>query len=170
MTTKQYQNWINSLKKRYRSTQIKAAVAVNSAMLEFYWSLGADISRMYPGKKRNLKFFENLSNGLCLGIDNPRGLSTRNLKCALAFYQLSSYRQQVVADKADDNCLSEIEKDKPVDSYLQQVVEDKTEGNHSIQGNDQYLPEVVKVPWGHHTVSKLGAVVDETIATIEQGE
>ena len=100
MTTKQYQNWINSLKKRYRATQIKAAVAVNSAMLEFYWSLGADISRMYPGKKRNLNFFENLSNDLCLGIDNPTGLSTRNLKYALAFYQLFSYRQQVVADKA----------------------------------------------------------------------
>ena len=53
MTTKQYQKWISSLKKRYRATQIKAAVAVNSAMLEFYWSLGADISRMYPGRKRN---------------------------------------------------------------------------------------------------------------------
>ena len=35
-----YAAWIVDLKRRYRATQIKAAVAVNSAMLEFYWSLG----------------------------------------------------------------------------------------------------------------------------------
>ena len=39
-----YLEWIADLKRRYRRTQIKAAVAVNSAMLEFYWSLGKDIS------------------------------------------------------------------------------------------------------------------------------
>ena len=60
MLTNEYKSWVSALKKRYRATQIKAAVAVNSAMLEFYWSLGADISRIYPGKKRNLNFFENL--------------------------------------------------------------------------------------------------------------
>ena len=45
-----YLEWIADLKRRYRRTQIKAAVAVNSAMLEFYWSLGKDISGKYPGK------------------------------------------------------------------------------------------------------------------------
>lgn len=39
-----YLEWIADLKRRYRRTQIKAAVAVNSAMLEFYWTLGRDIS------------------------------------------------------------------------------------------------------------------------------
>ena len=81
---------VYSLKKRYRSTQIKAAVAVNSAMLEFYWSLGADISRMYPGKKRNLNFFENLSNDLCLGIDNPGDCLLRTF--AMHFASMSCIR------------------------------------------------------------------------------
>ena len=93
-----YLEWITDLKRRYRRTQIKAAVAVNSAMLEFYWSLGMDISSKYPGKKRNIGFFDNLSNDLCLGIKNPVGLSARSLKYSLAFYQLYSYRQQLVAD------------------------------------------------------------------------
>ena len=65
---KSYAAWIADLKRRYRATQIKAAVAVNSAMLEFYWTLGMDISSKYPGKKRNIGFFDNLSNDLCLGI------------------------------------------------------------------------------------------------------
>ena len=33
---KEYLAWIGELKKRYRATLIKAAVAVNSAMIEFY--------------------------------------------------------------------------------------------------------------------------------------
>ena len=93
-----YLNWIADLKRRYRATQIKAAVAVNSALIEFYWELGRDISGKYPGKRRNVGFFDNLSNDLCLGINNPVGLSARNLRYALAFYQLYSYLQQVVAD------------------------------------------------------------------------
>ena len=80
-----YLNWIADLKRRYRRTQIKAAVAVNSAMLEFYWTLGRDISRMYPGKRRNVGFFDNMSNDLCLGIKNPVGLSASNLRYAHRF-------------------------------------------------------------------------------------
>ena len=39
--TIEYLTWIAELKKRYRATQIKAAVAVNSALIEFYWNLGS---------------------------------------------------------------------------------------------------------------------------------
>ncbi|SFC33746.1 Phage integrase family protein [Butyrivibrio sp. YAB3001] len=38
-TDETYNNWISSLKKRYRSSQIKAASAVNREMLIFYWEL-----------------------------------------------------------------------------------------------------------------------------------
>lgn len=47
--SKAYLSWIGELKKRYRATQIKAAVAVNAALIEFYWNLGKDISEKYPG-------------------------------------------------------------------------------------------------------------------------
>ena len=149
MLTNEYKSWVSALKKRYRATQIKAAVAVNSAMLEFYWSLGADISRMYPGKKRNLNFFENLSNDLCLGIDNPRGLSVANIRYAFRFYELYSRIPLVPEGNA---YLQHVVEDNGTGGYLQQVVEDKKNGSHSVQGNDKYLPEIVKVPWGHHTV------------------
>ena len=34
LDTSEYRAWIGALKKRYRATQIKAAVAVNSALIE----------------------------------------------------------------------------------------------------------------------------------------
>ena len=103
---KSYAAWIADLKRRYRATQIKAAVAVNSAMLEFYWTLGMDISSKYPGKKRNIGFFDNLSNDLCLGIKNPVGLSPANLRYAFRFFELYSYLQQL----AEDNGVADLMK------------------------------------------------------------
>ena len=46
-----YTAWIADLKRRYRATQVKAAGAVNSALIEFYWNLGKDIREKYVGTK-----------------------------------------------------------------------------------------------------------------------
>ena len=119
-----YLEWIADLKRRYRRTQIKAVVAVNSAMLEFYWSLGKDISGKYPGKKRNLGFFDNLSSDLCLGIKNPVGLSASNLRYAYRFFELYSLLPQVVEDNVDGSYLQQLAEDNGENAYLPQVVED----------------------------------------------
>ena len=49
---KSYAAWIADLKRRYRATQIKAAVAVNSALIEFYWNLGKDIAEKFTEEAR----------------------------------------------------------------------------------------------------------------------
>ena len=41
-----YKEWIQDVSRRFRRSQLKAAVKVNDEMLRFYWSLGQDISRM----------------------------------------------------------------------------------------------------------------------------
>ena len=38
-----YVNWIDELKSRYRSAQVKAAVKVNAEKLLFNWELGRDL-------------------------------------------------------------------------------------------------------------------------------
>ena len=83
-----YAKWIASLKKRYRATQIKAAVAVNSALIEFYWSLGKDISERYPGEVYGGKFFEKLSADLRRELPDVRGFSKVNLTYCLRFYEM----------------------------------------------------------------------------------
>ncbi len=39
-----YKEWLVELKGKVRSSQVKAAIAVNSALIEFYWELGMMIS------------------------------------------------------------------------------------------------------------------------------
>ena len=124
-----YLHWIGELKKRYCATQIKAAVAVNSAMIEFYWNLGKDISERYPGKRRGLDFFGKLSQDLQQAIPESGSFSTRNLKYMLAFFEMYAYRQQLVADKRSQG-------------YVQQLVADKELRT--------IVSDLVCVPWGHH--------------------
>lgn len=42
-----YAQLLKRLKDRFRRSQIKAAVKVNTEMLEFYWAMGRDVSRLY---------------------------------------------------------------------------------------------------------------------------
>ena len=119
----EYRRWIVELKKRYRSTQIKAAISVNAALLEFYWELGRDISAKYPGKRRNVHFFENLSVDLQTDIEDPKGLSERNIRYALKFFELYAYLPQLAANSGEAS------------SYLPQVVADKDKDGTSVAKN-----------------------------------
>ena len=85
-----YAKWIGELKKRYRATQIKAAVAVNSALIEFYWNLGKDISEKYPGEVYGSKFFDKLGADLRRELPGASGFSKVNLIYCLKFYELYS--------------------------------------------------------------------------------
>jgi hypothetical protein len=40
----EYKNWIKEIKAKIRTTQLRAAVAINSSLIEFYWDLGKMIA------------------------------------------------------------------------------------------------------------------------------
>ena len=167
--TTEYFFWIGDLKKRYRATQIKAAISVNTALLEFYWSLGKDISEKYPGKKRNAHFFAELSADLKIAIPEANGLSERNIKYMLNFYKLYSYRQQLVADNKHSSISNRQQAvaDKKTDCHLPEV----TENNWQSQATSM----IFQVPWGHHIVimTKCGDDVEKALfyvrKTVENG-
>ena len=56
-----YKKWLGELSDRFRSSQIKAAVRVNSEMLQFYWSIGRDIAQMELSAKYGSGFYKKLS-------------------------------------------------------------------------------------------------------------
>lgn len=97
---KDYQNWIVDLKKRYKQSQIKAAIKVNSELIQFYWSLGRDIVKMKSESRWGSKFYESLSKDLKNTFPDATGFSVRNLNDMRQFYELfpeNEIVQQVVA-------------------------------------------------------------------------
>ena len=76
----EYRAWLGDLKTRYRQVQLKAAVAVNTAMLQFYWELGADIVVKQKQFAWGSGFVSQLSADLVREFPEVRGFSVRNLK------------------------------------------------------------------------------------------
>jgi predicted nuclease of restriction endonuclease-like (RecB) superfamily len=75
-----YKAWVTQLKTRLRSMQLKAAVSVNSVLLEFYWQLGADIVDREKNRTWGDGFLKQLSQDLMAEFPEMKGFSYRNLR------------------------------------------------------------------------------------------
>lgn len=97
---KEYAQLLNSLKERFRTSQIKAAVKVNTALLEFYWEMGRDISKLHETAKWGSAFFDCLSLDLKTAFPGQSGFSVTNIKYTKRWYEFynqnSTIRQQLV--------------------------------------------------------------------------
>ena len=75
-----YRAWLGELKARFRQVQLKAAVAVNTALLQFYWDLGADMVTRQARWVWGSGFIKQLSTDLMSEFPEMTGFSASNLK------------------------------------------------------------------------------------------
>ena len=119
---KEYVQWVKNLVARYRQSQIKAAVKVNTEVLRFYWELGRDIVERDAENQYGSRFYASLSRDLKEALQAD-GFSERNLRYMKSFYLL--YNGQI--------------------GNLPQPV-----ANSSDTILPQVVAELFIVPWGHH--------------------
>ena len=138
-----YLEWLHGLASRYRASQIKAATAVNSEMLKFYWSLGADIVRMEPNQPWGSKFMQHLSEDIRREIPGAGCFSRINLYYMRWFFELYCMRPTV--PQAGEQLKVQL---API---VPQVGEQLP-----VEAYQLRFPNVAKmllsVPWGHHKV------------------
>ncbi len=135
---KEYLEWIAELSQRYRQSQIKAAVKVNSEMLKFYWSIGKDITDRQYDNKYGTHFYENLSRDLSLTLNKKKGFSPTNLKYTKYFYGLYSPLFQNLRQDAEITDAAN----------RQQVVDELSNTNRQQLADD--FEKLFCIPWGHH--------------------
>ena len=136
---KEYLQWVKELCKRYRQSQIKAAVKVNHVVLQFYWDLGKDICNKEAENKYGSKFYATLSRDLRNEIPDAEGLSERNLRYTKKFYQL--YNQKIkILQQIAANSESEI---------LQQPAAKSNTELASQELAAHIMQDLFSVPWGH---------------------
>ena len=138
---KEYKNWISELSKRYRSAQIKAAVAVNKEMLQFYWELGKEIVERQWENQFGKGFFKKLSKDLKEALPEAKGLSVNNLYYIRQFYVMYSEKSQQIVGKLGLKKFSE----EVIKS--QQIV-----GKCDDEKLQQFVANLFSVPWGHHVL------------------
>ena len=83
---KDYINWIEELKSRYRSAQIKAAVKVNAEKLHFNWELGRDLVIRKAEERWGSGVVEQVSLDLQAAFPESKGFSVTNLRYMKQWY------------------------------------------------------------------------------------
>jgi predicted nuclease of restriction endonuclease-like (RecB) superfamily len=137
--SKGYKDWIIELKFKIRSTQLKAAVAVNIALTHFYWELGKSINEKQTAW--GSKFLEKVSKDLQDEFPNMKGFSVSNLKTCRLFYQYFSFGSQTANLKPNNN-LEKLIRSQVANELKNQVEISQTEyeiSNHPV----------FRIPWGH---------------------
>jgi predicted nuclease of restriction endonuclease-like (RecB) superfamily len=82
----EYKQWLQDIKNKIASSQIKAAIAVNNALIGFYFELGQMIVEKQAGSMWGDKIIGQLSQDLRLEFPDLKGVSTTNLKYCKRFY------------------------------------------------------------------------------------
>ena len=83
---KEYHQWLIEIKQRFQQSQIKTAIKVNTALLEFYWNLGSDIVKMQTEKAWGSGFINQLSLDLRETFPEATGFSLSNIKYIRQWY------------------------------------------------------------------------------------
>ena len=118
---KTYYSWLKELKHKVRLVQIKAAVKVNSELLQFYWELGQDIVDKQKNAKWGDGFLKQLSIDLSSEFPDMKGFSLSNLKYIKQWYLF--YSQEI--------------------GKSQQAVGQKPIAKQAVS-------QLVQIPWGHN--------------------
>lgn len=130
---KDYLQWVSELSKRYRQSQVKAAIKVNTEMLKFYWSLGRDIVALKAEVRWGSKFLANLSRDL--KGQNPKStcFSPTNLLYMKNFFRLYKGYGEITPQFGEqmENASTIPTKTTP-------------------QLGEQIKKDIFSTPWGHH--------------------
>ena len=166
LADKEYVEWVADVKHRYRQSQVRASVRVNTTMLEFYWSVGRDLVRMRAEQKWGAGVVKQFALDMRETFPNEKGFSYSNVKDMKRWYLF--YYERVIKGQQAAGFLGK----------GQQLTGQMTEEEKSQRVVGQLEMPIVfgQVGWSHHVyiqkplgvaTYQLQEVVDRTIAEIE---
>ena len=138
-TDVRYRKWITAVSKRFRQSQLKAAVKVNDEMLRFYWGLGRDISLLSKEADYGSNFYKTISGDLKDVFPDIKSFSPTNLKYMRYFYEM--YPDIKIRQQTADALTIPEDRPQLVDGF------DQTE-NRPQPVDD--LKMIFYIPWGHN--------------------
>lgn len=147
ITDADYRTWIRDIASRYRQSQIRVAVRVNSEMLRYYWQIGADIHNRQFENRYGSRFYANASRDLRAELGVNEGFSETTLKYAKYFYELYAplfpNRQQ------------------PADEFMVLTQDSENKYNTNRQQLADDFSTLFRIPWTHHQyiIDKVKGVV-----------
>lgn len=169
-----YVQWIADIKNRYRSSQIKAAIRVNTALLEFYWSIGRDLVTLKAEERWGKGIVKQFALDMRNAFPDAKGFSISNVKYMKQWY--SFYYERVTKSQQPVGLLKDSKSQQPVgqlwmDKKSHQLGDqiDRIEKNRQVVDLLE-MPELFgNIPWGCHIeiISKVKNL-DEALFYVNQ--
>ena len=141
-----YVQWMADIKQRFRQSQLKAAVRVNTAMLEFYWSVGRDLVALRAEERWGAGVVKQFALDMRQAFPNETGFSYSNVKYMKQWY--SFYYERVTKGQQPVGLISQQAADEKSHQLGGQLEVD--EKSHQV-GGELEMPEIFgRIPWKHH--------------------
>ena len=87
---KEYVEWLSEVKTRFRQSQIKASIRVNTSMLEFYWSIGRDLVALRAEECWGAGVVKQFALDMRQAFPDAKGFSLSNVKYMKQWYSFYS--------------------------------------------------------------------------------
>ena len=125
-----YLEWLSEVKQRFKNSQIKAAVRVNTEMLSFYWSIGRDLVALKAEQRWGAGVVKQFALDMRNTFPEETGFSYTNVKYMKRWYLF--YFQKLTKGHQVGDLLQPDRKSHQLDGFLE-------------------MPDIFGlVPWKHH--------------------
>ncbi|NII26947.1 DUF1016 domain-containing protein [Pseudoflavitalea sp. X16] len=149
----QYRELLIAIKEQIRSSQAKAALAVNSAVIQLYWKIGEMIAQnqvLFDGRNN---YIEQLASDIKQEFPNMPGFSRRNLfdiRRFYLFYSSVSVRQLAALGSTDYQSINSVQQLASIDNQPISVRQAAALSSTDYQSINSVQQVVARIPWGHH--------------------
>ena len=134
-----YIQWLADVKKRFRESQARATVKVNTEMLEFYWSIGRDLVNLRAESRWGAGVVKQFALDMRETFPDSTGFSYTNVKYMKRWYNF--YNEPVIKGQQAADLIPNEKGQRTVDQF----------GKGQQVANLLEMPDVFgRVPWYHH--------------------
>ena len=164
-----YVQWLSDVKKRFRESQARATVKVNSEMLEFYWSIGRDLVTLRAESRWGAGVVKQFALDMRQAFPDETGFSDTNVKYMKRWYLF--YYERVIKGQRPVDQIGHQAGDELDVIIRQQVADQIEEGEKGQRLVDQLeMPELFgRVPWGQHIdIISRCETLDEALFYVQQ--
>ncbi len=135
-----YVLWLSDVKKRFRESQARATIKVNSEMLEFYWSIGRDLVTLRAESRWGAGVVKQFAFDMRETFPDATGFSYSNVKYMKRWYNF--YNESVTKGQQAADLIKEGEKSHLLGGEIEK-------GQQPADLLD--MPAIFgRVPWFHH--------------------
>ncbi len=149
LTKETYADFLAEIKTQIKSSQAKAALSVNAALIAMNWNIGAMIAENQALFEGRNDFIDQLAKDIQAEFSGIKGFSKRNLfdiRRFYLFYSSDSVRQAVALK-------TESHSEEKVQQVVRLFENEKSSVQQAValdEKTSNITELLVQIPWGHH--------------------